>query len=43
MLSLLNLDVSEISVVEKKQEYLVTVETAPGLPFEKEIEMMVVK
>lgn len=41
MLSLLNLDVSEISVVEKKQEYLVTVETAPGLPFEKEIEMMV--
>ena len=41
MLSLLDLDISEISVVEKKQDYLVTVETAPGQPFEKEIEMMV--
>lgn len=41
MLSLLDLDLSKISIVEKKTGYLVTVETTPGLPFEKEIEMMV--
>lgn len=38
---LLNMDISEISVIEKEMQYLVAVPTAKQISFEKEVEMIV--
>lgn len=41
METLYSLDLSAIDLIEKKSHYLVTVDTAPDVPFEKEIEQVI--
>lgn len=41
MRTLLHMDLSEISVVQKEKRYLATVPTSADLPFEKEIENVI--
>lgn len=41
MRTLLHMDLSEISVIQKEKRYLVTVPTSSDLPFEKEIENVI--
>lgn len=41
MAELLELDLSEIQIVEREPQYLITVKTAPDNPLEKEIELVI--
>lgn len=41
MLALLNMDLTQINIIEKEKRYLVTVHTTPDVPLEKEIEKVI--